>query len=493
MDTSLQYLAEPELEFGRDRHPDIRYGILNFGPYDLQSSLRPSKITIGFVGTPQSVAVAERWIESCREEIPAKISPKINLFAPFPGFSHETPWLCDVVLDSSFNTLVGSKDIELLARPGTGHNDRVRAAVDLFLGALTNSAQKRPDVLVLALPIELLELTGDNDGEELEEDRVQLAPVLSPKARRKASRGLFNFHDMLKAKAIPLGIPLQLLRPSTCDPKLRRSEKDTHAKGRRRQDDATCAWNFFVALYYKGRGYPWRLPRRQSDLTTCFIGISFYETLDQSRLESSLAQVFDERGHGMIVRGGRVTRSEDDRAPHLDKDGAYNLLKLAMNRYRTEYRTNPARVVVHKSSSFSAVEIDGAKQAFAEYQISEVDLMSLDRSRLRLSRSGYYPALRGTAWSMDERRTLLYTNGSVQMYEEYPGLFVPRSLLIRHDDCAGDRLQLAAEILALTKMNWNNSQITALEPITLRAARQVARILKYVDDPKQEAIYSFFM
>jgi hypothetical protein len=45
--------------------------------------------------------------------------------------------------------------------------------------------------------------------------------------------------------------------------------------------------------------------------------------------------------------------------------------------------------------------------------------------------------------------------------------------------------ELARETLALTKMNWNNTQFDGHAPITIRAARQVGNILKYVgpDDP----------
>jgi hypothetical protein len=39
--------------------------------------------------------------------------------------------------------------------------------------------------------------------------------------------------------------------------------------------------------------------------------------------------------------------------------------------------------------------------------------------------------------------------------------------------------------LALTKMNWNNTQFEGQAPITIRAPRRVGNILKYVgpDDP----------
>jgi hypothetical protein len=43
------------------------------------------------------------------------------------------------------------------------------------------------------------------------------------------------------------------------------------------------------------------------------------------------------------------------------------------------------------------------------------------------------------------------------------------------------RPALAEEILALTKMNWNNTQFDNSMPITVRAARQVGAILKYLD------------
>jgi hypothetical protein len=112
---------------------------------------------------------------------------------------------------------------------------------------------------------------------------------------------------------------------------------------------------------------------------------------------------------------------------------------------------------------------------------------------MRIVRDGYYPPLRGTLWEMDEKRSLLYTNGSVQLYEEYPGLYVPRSLLIHHDRTSTDRQQIALEVLMLTKMNWNNSQITALEPITVKAARQVGRIIKYSDSTQGAVPYRFFM
>lgn len=43
-------------------------------------------------------------------------------------------------------------------------------------------------------------------------------------------------------------------------------------------------------------------------------------------------------------------------------------------------------------------------------------------------------------------------------------------------------------------MNWNNTQFDNLNPITIRASRQVGSILKYTaEDDRIEHLYKFFM
>jgi len=73
-------------------------------------------------------------------------------------------------------------------------------------------------------------------------------------------------------------------------------------------------------------------------------------------------------------------------------------------------------------------------------------------------------------------------------------MYIPAPLLIETACVEQTPLTIAKEILALTKMNWNNTQFDGALPITLRAARQVSKILKYVgDDEGIEPRYSFYM
>ena len=52
----------------------------------------------------------------------------------------------------------------------------------------------------------------------------------------------------------------------------------------------------------------------------------------------------------------------------------------------------------------------------------------------------------------------------------------------------------AAEVLALSKMNWNNTDFAGALPITLRAARQVRAMLRHVGGGDSiQARYAFYM
>jgi len=156
-------------------------------------------------------------------------------------------------------------------------------------------------------------------------------------------------------------------------------------------------------LTQPGNPTPWRIARDPAAYTACYVGISFYRALDGSALHTSVAQVFDERGDGIIVRGGTAQIAKEDRQSHLDAEGAERLLADALARYRAEHKTLPARVVLHKSSTFSADELAGFAAAADAQGIELLDLVSLGNAYTRLFRDGAYPPLRGTLLSLDAR------------------------------------------------------------------------------------------
>lgn len=488
---NLTFFDEPLLEFGVDCHVDARFGIMNYGPVDFNSELAPKEIKLGIVGTNETVQGVATWLDRCRDEIPAKTSRQPNLFPKFPGFRTDTGYQSTLNLSSRLLRTIPQRQFDELAQK-TDHNRVVREAVDLFFAEFTYLTETvKPDVLICAVPQALLDATIEPS--RLDDTAVGREVDTDEQASSGRDEPRLDFHHLLKARCMSFGQPIQLIIPSTYDESKRRQRvRSTRLK--QPQDEATRAWNFHTALYYKAHGVPWRMVRDASDLATCYVGVAFYATLDRSALMTSVAQIFNERGEGVVVRGGPARISKDDRTPHLAGDDARALLASALTTYRQEHKNFPARVVVHKSSAFTKEEIAGFADAAKAQQIEYYDLVSLSDTSTRLFRPAAYPPLRGTMLSLDAATHVLYTRGAVDFFSTYPGMYVPRPLLFRMDSTEQTAAFLALEILALTKMNWNNTQFDGGEPITLRAAHQVGSILKYVaDDARIATAYRHYM
>jgi len=298
---------------------------------------------------------------------------------------------------------------------------------------------------------------------------------------------------LLKAKSLSLGRPLQLARPQTFGTKIPSLQKDVSARAGN-QDDATRAWNFFSALYYKAGGFPWRIPRIETDYSTCFIGIAFLQNPEKTQMHTSIAQVFNERGHGVAIKGREAKISEGDLQPHIAADDVSDLVTRCIKAFRDEHKTNSSRVVVHKTSNFDDGEGAAFQAAIETERIGIYDLITLDKSRIRLYREGYYPPLRGTWVTLDPQSHILYMRGSVAFYEEYPGMYVPQSLLVKLFHTEAQHTDTMRDILLLSKLNWNNIQIDTILPITISAAQTVGGILRWVETlaPFQRE-YHYFM
>lgn len=474
---NVSFLPEPELEFGENgRHIDIRFGLTRYGPLDLNSQNRPQRIRVGIVGTPGNVEQVIAWLDRCRTEIPAKRSKQPNLFPPFGGFNEHATFRSTLVLNEGLCRHIPSRLFDDVVT--NEHNTAITEAAEMFVSEFEALAERRSvDVIVCAVPQQLVTLREPDEDEP-------------------ASRvNRYDFHHLLKARAMRTRIPIQLVLPDTYDASARRRQKIRSTRFRTRQDEATTAWNFHTALYYKANGNPWRLASDPHQLATCFVGISFYKTLDQETVMTSMAQVFNERGDGVIVRGDPVRLAKDDRVPHLDEESAAKLLNHALKQYHDEHFHMPARVVLHKTSQFDEAELQGFRQAARDKQVARLDAISISElSPIRLFRVGAYLPLRGSTLHVDERQHLVYLRGSVDFFQTYPGQYIPRPLAFRCDEVEQTPKCLAREMLALSKMNWNDTQFDGGSPITIAAARKVSGILKYAGPGDEIAHrYSHYM
>lgn len=466
-------LPEPELEFGgASRHIDPRFGISTFGPADLGAPEQPKAMRLGLVGQDQDLEALKVWLERCRHEIPAKDERYPHLFPAFPGCDTDRG-LCSAVVfsDRATNTISPAAVRKIEQAAGVAALDR---AVDVYCDEVRALAESnRVDVIVLARPTGLKDAdlpargprTGQFNGYADDDVSVDVAMRYA------------NFHDLVKARLLSIGTPVQIVRRSTFE------ESVAPPTGSSRQDEATRAWNLHVALYYKAGGVPWRMQRESRDLTTCYVGISFYQAGGGgSSLETAVAQVFNERGDGVVVRGESAAPRGGDRQPHLSLEGARLLLASALDEYRREHRTEPARAIIHKASAFTDEESAGFRSAAEERRLDALDLTWVTSSDgVRAYRRGQAPPLRGTTIELSADEAVLYTKGSVDFYSTYPGMHVPAPIGIRALSPTKSVRAIAGEVLALSKMNWNQTRLDGRLPVTLRTAEQVKRVLRFVD------------
>lgn len=480
----LHFIEEPELNFGTGNHIDIKFGIMNHNVLDFDKTSSARKINLGIVSTNEEIERFLEWVDKCRKPIHAKKSNKKNLFPLFPGFSMDFGFYSEIECAKANQRTLPSTELQNILT--LSKNDKVNELVKLFESEIEYLTSKNHSLNVIICP--LPRVVAKSMASEINEDEE------SETNTKEESTTIVDFRRLLKAQTQKYKVPIQIVLPSTYDSSMKQKIKVGSSTEGSLQDEATRAWNFFTALYYKAGGTPWRLMRDSHDLQSCYIGVSFYHTLNDTSIQSSVAQVFNERGEGMIIRGGAAKSSKDDKQIHLDAAESEKLISNAIRKYKQEHKHSPARVVIHKSSDFDKNEIDGITSAMKNEKIEIFDLLAISKSFTRLHRAGSYPPLRGTFWELDDENKILYTKGSVDFFQTYPGLYIPKTLKIRVAYSEQSMKSIAAEVLALTKMNWNNTQFDNSLPITIKAARQVSEIIKYIpEDAYVEPNYGFYM
>jgi hypothetical protein len=460
---TCRYFSEPMLRFAGGReHVDPKIGLARFGPLSFQPLKRhPNRVRVGFVGTTETVETAQQWIS-----INARGVPGDEKHPDFPGCG----------LDRGFHTTLDfDKDwIEILTQTELDDVLSIRSREDKFEKALDLIESKfklldrkdlKPEYVVLTIPEILSSKVFSVDY-----------PV----------KGLGMVHRDLrraiKARIMKYKIPTQLMDQKTIEFR----DPDYPAK---------IAWNFFTGLYFKAGGSPWGPTGLVPG--TCYMGIRSYRGLGSSNptIFTSLVQAFDEHGEGLVFRGPDFEwdpKAHESKAPHLKLEDAYKLVQFALEKYQLEMDQLPSRVVIHKSSRWTADEKAGVRQGLRD-KVTKYDLVALQKQdSVRLITVSKYPPLRGTRFTVGEL-DFLYTTGFVAELGQFHGMHVPSPLQIAdHIGSDTPRETIIREILTLTKMNWNAARLGGLLPITLEFARRVSDIMKEIppdEEPQPQAKY----
>ena len=108
-------------------------------------------------------------------------------------------------------------------------------------------------------------------------------------------------------------------------------------------------------------------------------------------------------------------------------------------------------------------------------------------------RPGKKAVLRGTVVDFGQKRGLVYTMGYVPFLRCYPGFRIPQPVEITENWGSVSLHEAAADILKLTKLNWNTAAFNCREPITVAFARRVGDILKLAKAKEPALHYRYYM
>lgn len=432
------------------------------------------------------------WYERCQNPIVSKMDNQAQ-YPFFPGF--KDTFKASLILEKRWIIEFNEKTRELEKALELKPKERFEQVLDLYTEGVKRIAEMevKPDVVICCIPEDVRRLCWSISNSLTPAQWKALKRLQDNSKDRQLS--LFDewnveespedllyrdFRRALKARVMKFNMPIQIGRDHLF------IDKETN------QDAASRAWNMSVALYYKAGGIPWRIKNNGPE--TCFVGISFHplKTTKRHLMRSSIAQAFSTEGDGFALRGDNIPWDpKQGRNVHLTVEQAAKLAERVLKQYRERSGNDPLRIVLHKTSKFDKTELEGFNSVFRNIPI--VDTINLAPSLFRLVQFGMYPPKRGTLCRVNKEASYLFTSGYMPEWKTYPGPHVPAPLrLVTEGEV--DIYRAAADVLGLTRMNWNTAQNTNSQPVTIRFARQVGGIMAEVgEDEEPKPSYRFYM
>lgn len=487
---NLIEIAEPELLFGYGQymeHP--KDGLLLYGPRE--SPQAGSKLRIGVVSTAEGLRRYSKYVARLAKPIaPGRFNdPNHTLFPGFQAlFGVEWPSQPATWLEIDAHELANAirisdrhqaihKAVSLYSEAISDHlRDGSESSVDLWMVVAPEDVHKycRPQSKVEANQKQRSDVLMD----KVVATRLLRTPSLFDEDNASAEIYLYDldFHNQLKARLLEHKVAVQVVRETTLAPE--DFVRDNGMPGRGLQDPATLAWNFGTTCFFKAGGKPWQLGSSRPGV--CYVGIVFKKDFSSVDPHNACcgAQMFLDSGDGVVFRGAVgpwLTSTKDDF--HLPKEKAKSLMAMVVDAYRRNHDgLAPTELFIHGKTRFSAEEWEGFRETVPP-ETNVVCVRIREDSRMKLYRHGMMNIARGMGWVKSPWIAYLWTKGFVPRLQTYAGREVPSPLSIEICRGEADIEQVMADILALTKLNYNACIFGDGVPVTLRFADAVGEIL----------------
>lgn len=483
----LKLLKEPLLEFAHrqyEEHP--KDGLFLYGPANSRSN--GAAIKFGVIGTTEGHELFSNWGKVIRGYIPP-FKENVAHHSAFPGFeaAFGLKWPEEPVAEITVSAQKVADSIRI-----TNRHEAIKKTVDIFAAAIESymrdEAEVTPDFWFVVIPDDVFRWGRPKMVPPVQE-RIQGDVQMNAKTAKgflknpslfdadneqaELQRYDLNFHNQLKARLLNL-TPIQIVRESTL---IGGVTSETDLGRRSVQDPATIAWNLCSTSYYKSAGPPWRLKDIRSGV--CYVGIVFKK--DPSDPESGNAccgaQLFLRSGEGLVFRGAvGPWYSKKLRQFHLPREKAKELMELVIEAYEKIHGEPPKEVFIHGRTRFDEQEWNGFQEGKPD-TTNVVGIRIRPTEELKLYRLATKPPIRGTYLSVHERMAYLWTKGYVARFDTYPGFETPNPLAVNIDWGNAELDQVVADILALTKVNFNGCNFADGLPVTLKFADAIGEIL----------------
>ena len=483
-------IPEPQLRFGHGQlSENPKDGLFLFGP--VVDAEHPRQLRLGVMGTPEGLLRYDRWAKRMRGFIDVPATPRAFHMA-WPGFeaAFNCEWPDEPLAQISVDAQAIHDTIHI-----TDRHEAVHKTVNLFLDPLLAHARReesRPTLWCVVIPKDVFRF-GRNQS-------VVPAHLRQPSSGRardklvrsavKSGQGLLlhedragallhqfskDFHNQLKARLLDERVAIQILRDTTLEPEafLNNYGKPT----RTLEDEATRAWNLGVGMLFKGEGKPWSLAAARPGV--CYIGLVFKRIPgDKQGYSACGAQMFLNSGVGTVFRGANgAWRSPVDKSYHLSCDAAANLIRQVLEDYGSRHDgARPSELFIHGRIAFSDDEWAGFSSAVDE-RTNLVGVRIRKSPDLKMFTQGQLPLLRGHALVLTPTKGFLWSSGFVPRLDTYPGWEVPWPLAVDIVKGKADIEMVLADVLALTKLNYNSAAYGSSQPVTLGFADAVGDIL----------------
>lgn len=491
----VAYIREPDLSFGHGQvsdHP--KDGLFLYGPHS--GPVRSKEISIGVIGSKTGLNYFRNWAIRLGGFIsvppPGKTDKEHRLhLSNFPG------------LEEAFGLIINPGDFverkidhDALdsATKTLNQHEAVRKAVDLYIREIEyydSNEERRIDVWVFILP----ELVFDRckplsrrsgldlvKGDFVKKQKVRVDLPLFAGVIDQSDENIFDdvpdFHRQVKARLLKLGHTSQLIRETTLAP-----EQFVNRAGyplRPLQDPATVAWNIATGLYYKTQPEPpWKVANVRPGV--CYIGFVFKNIPnDPKEHVCCAAQMFLNEGDAVVFRGANGPWKTGEYEYHLKPPEAKKLIEKVLDTFKDKHGVLPKELFIHGRTTFSDEEWNAFKEVTPDGTNLVGVKITTTSGDTKLFRDGDYPVIRGTALLLDERNAYLWTNGYIPRLDTYIGPETPNPLLISILRSSGKfpniRIVLA-DIMGLTKINYNSCNYSDGLPVTVRFANKVGEVL----------------